>query len=65
MERLSILIDKRHLDLDLHNNTEKIPEYLCENCGIIVGSKQSLKCHMVTKHSEGDHVSKQQMPNYM
>ena len=52
MERLSILINQRHLDLDLHYNTEKIPEYLCENCGKIVGSKQSLKCHIVTKHSE-------------
>ena len=30
MERLSILIDKRHLDLDLYYSTEKIPEYLCE-----------------------------------
>ena len=49
---MSILIDKRHLDLDLHYNTEKIPEYLCENCGIIVVSKQFLKCYMVTKHSE-------------
>ena len=52
MERLSILIDKRHLDLDLHYSTEKIPEYLCENCGIMVRSKQSLKCHMVVKHPE-------------
>ena len=52
MERLSSLIDKRHLDLDLHYSTEKIPEYLCENHGIMVGSKQSLKYHMVTKHSE-------------
>ena len=52
MERLSILINKRHLDLDLHYNTEKIPEYLCKNCGIMVGFKQSLKCHMVAKHSE-------------
>ena len=51
MERLSILIDKRHLDLDLHAS-EKIPEYLCENCGIVVGSKQSLKHHMLTKHAE-------------
>ena len=29
-----------------------MPEYLCENCGIILGSKQTLKCHMVTKHIE-------------
>ena len=29
-----------------------MPEYLCENCGIILGSKQTLKHHMVTKHSE-------------
>ena len=28
------------------------PEYLCVNCGAILGSKQALKCHMVTKHSE-------------
>ena len=26
--------------------------YLCENCGIMLGSKQVLKHHMVTKHSE-------------
>ena len=52
MKRLSILIDKRQLDLDLHYGTEKIPEYLCKNCGIMVGSKQSLKHHMVVKHSE-------------
>ena len=51
MKRASILIDKRHLDFDLYY-TEKATEYLCENCGIILGSKQALKCHMVTKHSE-------------
>ena len=51
MERSSILIDKRHLDFDLYY-TEKTPEYLCENCGVILGSKQALKHHMVTKHSE-------------
>ena len=51
MERWSILIDKRHLDFNLYY-TEKTPEYLCENCGAILGSKQALKCHMVTKQSE-------------
>ena len=51
MERLSILIDKRHLDFNLYY-TEKTPEYLCEICGTILGSKQALKHHMVTKHSE-------------
>ena len=51
MERSSILIDKRHSDFNLYY-TEKTPEYLCENCGTILGSKQALKCHMVTKHSE-------------
>ena len=49
MERSSILIDKRHLDFDLYY-TEKTPEYLYENCGAILGSKQALKCHVVTKH---------------
>ena len=51
MERSSILIDQRHLDFNLYF-TEKTPEYLCENCGVIFGSKQALKCHMVTRHSE-------------
>ena len=51
MERSSILIDKRHLDFNLHY-TEKTPKYLCENCRVILGSKQALKHHMVTKHSE-------------
>ena len=51
MERLSILIDKRHLDFNLYY-TEKTPEYLCENYGAISGSKQALKCHMVTKPSK-------------
>ena len=51
MERLSILSDKRHPEFNLYY-TEKTPEYLCENCGTILTSKQALKCHMVTKHSE-------------
>ena len=51
MERSSILIDERHLDFNLYY-TEKTPEYLCENCGVILRSKLALKCHMVTKHSE-------------
>ena len=51
MERSSILIDQRHLDFNLYYN-EKTTEYLCENCGVILGSKQALKCHMVAKHSE-------------
>ena len=50
MEKWSILIDKRHLDFNLYC-TEKTPEYLYENCGTILGSKQALKCHLVTKHS--------------
>ena len=53
MERMSILIDKRHLDLkEVGYAMEKAPEFLCEYCGIILSSKQSLKCHMVVKHSE-------------
>ena len=53
MERISILIDKRHLDLqEVGYNTEEHPEFLCENWGVILSSKQSLKCHMVMKHSE-------------
>ena len=51
MERSSILSNKRHLEFNLYY-TEKTPEYLCENCGTILASKQALKCHMVTKHSE-------------
>ena len=51
MERSSILIHQRHLDFNLYYN-EKTPEYLCENCGVILGSKQALKHHIVTKHSE-------------
>ena len=51
MERSSILIEKGPLNFNLYY-TEKTPEYLCENCGVILGSKQALKCHMVTKHSE-------------
>ena len=38
-----------HIDLYY---TEKTPEYLCENYGVILGSKQALKRHLVTKHSE-------------
>ena len=51
IERSSILSDNGPSNYNLYY-TEKIPEYLCENCGIILGSKQTLKCHMVTKHSE-------------
>ena len=51
IERSSILFDKGPLNFNLYY-TEKTPEYLCENCGIILGSKQTLKCHMVTKCSE-------------
>ena len=46
-----ILFDKGPLNFNLYY-TEKTPEYLCENCGVILWSKQALKCHMVTKHSE-------------
>ena len=49
--RSSILFDKEPSNFNLYY-TEKMPEYLCENCGIILGSKQTLKSHMVTKHSE-------------
>ena len=51
MERSSILIDERCLEFNLYY-TEKISEYLCENCGLILRSLQALKCHIVTKHSE-------------
>ena len=53
VERLNILIDKRHLDLqEVGYNTGKASEFLCENCGVILSSKQSLKRHMVMKQSE-------------
>ena len=42
IERPSILFDKGPLNFNLYY-TEKTPEYLCENCGIILGSKQTLK----------------------
>ena len=51
MERSSILRYNRQLDFNLYY-TEKPPEYLCENCGTILASKQALKHHMITKHSE-------------
>ena len=51
MDRLSILSNKRHPEFNLYY-TEKTPEYLCENCGTILTSKQALKHHTVTKHSE-------------
>ena len=51
IERSSILFDNGPSNFNLYY-TEKTPEYLCENCGIILGSKQALKCHMVTKHPE-------------
>ena len=51
MERLSILKGNREPDFNLYY-TEKPPEFLCENCGTILASKQALKHHMVTKHSE-------------
>ena len=54
MEKISILIDKRHLDLskEVGYNIEKALEFLCEHCGIILITKQSLKHHMVIIHSE-------------
>ena len=53
MERISILIDKKHFDLkEVEYTIEKAPEFLCEHCGIILSSKQSLKCHIVVKYSE-------------
>ena len=51
MERSSILKGNREPDFNLYY-TEKPPEFLCENCGTILASKQALKCHMLTKHSE-------------
>ena len=51
MERSSILRDNRQSDFNLYY-TEKPPGFLYENCGTILASKQALKCHMVTKHSE-------------
>ena len=43
MERLSILVNKRHLDLSKEKgyNIEKAPEFLCEHCGVILSTKQS------------------------
>ena len=54
MEIISILIDKRHLDLskEVGYNIEKALVFLCEHCGVILSTKQSLKCHMVIIHSE-------------
>ena len=46
-----MLFDKGPLNFNLYY-TEKTPEYLCENCGVILGSKQALKHHTVTKYSE-------------
>ena len=51
MKRSSILKGNREPDFNLYY-TEKPPEFLCENCGTILASKQALKHHMVTKHSE-------------
>ena len=51
IERYSILFDNGPSNFNLCY-TEKTPEYLCEHCGAILGSKQTLKHHMVTKHSE-------------
>ena len=54
MEKLSILIDKRLLDLskEVGYNIEKALEFLCEHCGVLLFNKQSLKCNMVIIHSE-------------
>ena len=52
MERFSILIDKRHIDLEVGYNTEKISILLCEYCGKTLSTKQSMKHHMLVKHSE-------------
>ena len=51
IKRSSILFDKGPLNFNLYY-TEKTPEYLCEKCGVILGSKQALKHNMVAKHSE-------------
>ena len=54
MERLSILIDKRHPDLskEVGHNIGKALEFLCEHCGVIFSTKQSLKYNMVIIHLE-------------
>ena len=54
MERVSILIDKRHLDLskELGYNIKKALEFLCEHYGVILSTKHSLKHHMVIIHLE-------------
>ena len=54
MGRLSIIIDKIHLDLskEVGYNIEKVPEFLCEHCGVILSTKQSPKYQMVIIHSE-------------
>ena len=54
MEKLRILIDKQHLDLskDVGYNIEKVLEFLCEHCSVILFTKQSLKHYMVIIHSE-------------
>ena len=51
MERLSTLKDNKQSDFTLYY-TEKPPELLCKVCGTILNSKQALKRHIVTKHSE-------------
>ena len=54
MEIISTLIDKRHLDLskEVGYNIEKVSVFLCEHCGVILSTKQSLKHDMVIIHSE-------------
>ena len=42
MERSSILKDNRQLGFNLYY-TEKPPEFLCENCGTILASKQWIR----------------------
>ena len=51
MERLSILIDKRQIDLEI-GYIMKTPTLLGGYCGTILSTKQSLKHHMVVRHSE-------------
>ena len=57
MKRLSILNGKTHLDLskEVGYNVEKAPEFLCEHCGVILSTKQSLKHHMAIIYTHKSH----------
>ena len=54
MEIKSILCDKlweKTLKLYSYNNGER-PKYLCEDCGLVLRTRASLKMHMVSIHEE-------------